>query len=73
MIFPVSLLIGAKHPVPAFSTNHLTDTNKTKQNLETEAYDTYKVFFQKSLSKENFQMWHTHLRKFLPTKVNFQK
>jgi len=32
-----------------------------------------KVFLRKSLSKENFQMWHTHLRKFLLAKVNFQK
>jgi len=32
-----------------------------------------KVFFRKSLSKENFQMWHTQLRKFLLAKVNFQE
>jgi len=30
-------------------------------------------YFRKPLSKENFQMWHTHLRKFLLAKVNFQE
>jgi len=30
MIFPADLLTDAKHS--AFSTNHLADTNKTKQN-----------------------------------------
>jgi len=29
--------------------------------------------FWKPLSKENFHMWHTHLRKFLLAKVNFQE
>jgi len=31
MIFQAGLLTGAKHPA-AFSTNHLTDTNKTKHD-----------------------------------------
>ena len=30
-IFPANLLTGAKHP-SAFSTNHVTDTDKTKHN-----------------------------------------
>jgi len=33
------------------------------------AYDTSESF----RSKENFQMWHTHLCKFLLAKVNFHK
>jgi len=32
-----------------------------------------KVFLRKSLSKENFKMWHTHLHKFLLANVSFQK
>ena len=33
-VFPANLLTGAKH-LSAFSTNHLTDTDKTKHNTNT--------------------------------------
>jgi len=38
-IFPANLLTGAKHP-SAVSTNHVTDTDKTRHNCNEERYRT---------------------------------